>query len=293
MPKPPRRPIRSLFFAPANRADLIAKLARCPADCYVIDLEDGTPPGEKQAARAALADSVATLRTSAVRGWVTVRVNEPGSAHHAADVQAAWASGADGVVIPKPGQASDLSAAIDAGQAAGRLKGEASDGVLILGLESLAGVLHAQALCNAHPSVIAAYFGAEDFISEIGGRRSAAGHEVLYARSQVVLAAKMAGIQAIDQAVIEIRDDARFQEDAQRGRDLGYDGKICLLPRQVALANDAYSPSPAEVETCRRLIDAYERAMREGVGTIDFEGRMIDGPLLKRAQHVVAISDRL
>lgn len=293
MSQPARPLIRSLFFAPANRPDLITKFPRVPADCYVIDLEDGTPPGEKAGARDALAGNVAALRAAAVQGLVTVRVNEPSSPHHLDDLRAAWASGADGVVVPKPAHPSELAPAIDAARAAGRLAMGVCDGILIAGIESIAGVIQAQALCAAHPCVAAVYFGAEDFVSDMGGRRTTMGHEVLYARSQVVLAAKAAGITVIDQAVIEIRDEAQFEADAQRGRDLGYDGKICLLPRQVALANAAFSPDAAEVERCHRLITTYERAMADGLGTIDFEGRMVDGPLLRRAQQVVAMATRV
>ena len=165
-------------------------------------------------------------------------------------------------------------------------------GFILAGIETMDGVANAYAVCSAHPMVAAVYFGAEDYISDIGGRRTAGGAEVLYARSQVVLAARRARVTAIDQAVIEIRDDVRFQEDAERGRDLGYEGKICLLPRQAALANAAFSPSHQEVEFCVRLIRAYEEALAKGLGTIDFEGRMVDGPLLKRAHGIVAMSKR-
>jgi citrate lyase subunit beta/citryl-CoA lyase len=280
--------IRSLFFAPANRADLVAKLPRTAADCYVLDLEDGTPEADKASARQQLTAHVAALRTAAVPGLVTVRVNEPASPHHAADLQAAWASGADGLVVPKPGSAADLLPAIDAARQAGRLEGTQPAGFLLAGLETMEGVANAHAVCSAHPMVAAVYFGAEDFISDIGGRRTPGAAEVLYARSQVVLAARRAGVTPIDQAVIEIRDDARFQEDAERGRDLGYEGKICLLPRQATLAHAAFSPSVEEVDFCERLIRTYEEAMARGLGTIDFEGRMVDGPLLRRARQNVA-----
>jgi citrate lyase subunit beta/citryl-CoA lyase len=289
MPISKHRPIRSLFFAPANRADLITKLPRSPADCFVIDLEDGTPLSEKEVAREALAGNVAVLRAAGVHGLVTVRVNSPESEHYLSDLHAAWTSGADGVVIPKLEQVNDLSLAIDTARVAGRVEGDATHGIVIAGIESVAGVANSRSLCAFHPIVSAVYFGAEDFISEMGGRRTSGGAEVLYARSQVVLAAKHAGIHAIDQAVVDIRDEERFRADSERGRDLGYDGKICLLPRQVVLANELFSPDAAEVDFSRRLIAAYEIAIAKGIGTIDFEGRMIDAPLLKRARQVLAV----
>ena len=275
--------IRSLFFAPANRPDLIAKFPRFPADCYVIDLEDGTPPAEKASARTTLATSVASLRAAGVKGLVMIRINEPASAHYLADIEAAWATDADGIVIAKLEETAELFPALHGG-------GSRS---IVAGIESIRGVVNAIALCAAHPRVTAVYFGAEDFISDMGGRRTAAGDEVLYARSQVAIAAKAARITALDQAVIEIRDDTQFREDAVRGRDLGYDGKICVLPRQVAIANELFSPRPDEVTYARRLIETYERATSAGLGTIDFEGKMIDGPTLKRAQRMVSLAERI
>ena len=105
----------------------------------------------------------------------------------------------------------------------------------------------------------------------------------------VVMAARAAGRIAIDQAVIDIRNDALFLDDAGRGRDLGYEGKICVTPGQVKLAHRAFSPTPEERNYAQRLVETYEAAMARGLGTIDFEGRMIDGPTLKRAQQVLAL----
>jgi len=190
----------------------------------------------------------------------------------------------------RDGWAEELACALDAQRA---LQPGEHVQVVEAGIESIRGVVNAVALCAAHPRVTSVYFGAEDFIADMGGRRSAVGNEVLYARSQVIIAAKAARITALDQAVLEIRDDTQFREDAARGRDLGYDGKICVLPRQVAIANEVFSPKPEEVVYARRLIETYERATAAGIGTIDFEGKMIDGPLLKRAQRTVALAQRI
>jgi citrate lyase subunit beta/citryl-CoA lyase len=107
------------------------------------------------------------------------------------------------------------------------------------------------------------------------------------------LAARSRRLIALDQAVTEIRDDEQFIRDAEFGRDLGYNGKICVHPRQVEIANRVFSPSDRELEHSRRLIATYEAAMAAGKGTIDFEGKMIDGPLLKRAEDIVAMAEAI
>jgi citrate lyase subunit beta/citryl-CoA lyase len=282
--------IRSLFFAPANRPDLVTKFPRFAADCYVIDLEDGTPPADKAAARAGLARLVADVRSRPLAGALTVRVNEPESAHYLDDLAAAWDADVDGIVIPKLETTEQLWPALHHLRRREREAPRAEPRFVVGGLESIRGVTNAAALC---PQVAAVYFGAEDLASELGARRTPDSLEVLYARSQVLLQAKAARIVAIDQAVVEIRDDRHFETDAITGRNLGYDGKICLLPRQLEVANRVFRPSAAEIDHARRLIARYAEASAAGIGTIDFEGKMIDGPLFKRAQRIVAIGERL
>lgn len=276
--------MRSLFFAPGNRPDLLAKFQRFSADCYVIDLEDGTPPDDKVQARNALTESVGSLRELGLRGLLTVRVNKPESPHFEMDLQAALAVDVDGIVIPKlenPDTVLAVARLMDANPGS-------RPRVVIGGIESLRGVINAVQLCRASPRLQAVYFGAEDYSAEIGGRRTARGDEVYYARSHVVLAAKAASILAIDQAVVDIRDEDLFREDAGRGRDLGYDGKICVAPRQADWAHAVFTPTQAERDHASRLVMAYEDAVARGFGTIEFEGRMIDPPLLQRAQRVLA-----
>ncbi len=283
--------MRSLFFAPGNRPDLLAKFPRFEADCYVIDLEDGTPPADKARAREQLGASVGAQRQAGLRGMLTVRVNKPESPHFVADLQAALATDVDGIVLPKLEHA-------DALLFAARLLGERDvvaprerPRMVVGGIESMRGVIDAVPLCRASPCMRAVYFGAEDYAADMGGRRTPRGDEVYHARSHVVLAAKAAGILAIDQAVVDIRDEALFREDAARGRDLGYDGKICVAPRQATWAHEAFMPTPFEREQALRLVAAYEEAAARGVGTIEFEGRMIDPPLLQRAQRLLALTD--
>jgi len=285
--------IRSLFFAPANRADLVAKFPRFAADCYVVDLEDGTPPAHKPAAREGLAALVAGVRRQPLAGVLTVRVNEPGSDHYLDDLAAAWASDADGIVIPKLESVEQLFPALHHLRRLESAAPRAAPRFIVGGLESIQGVANAAALCRADAALAAVYFGAEDLASELGARRTADAAEVMYARSHVLLHAKAARILAIDQAVVEIRDDSHFERDAQAGRNLGYDGKICLLPRQLGVAHRVFRPSDAELDHARRLIACYADASARGIGTIDFEGKMIDGPLLKRAQRLVAFGERL
>jgi citrate lyase subunit beta / citryl-CoA lyase len=143
------------------------------------------------------------------------------------------------------------------------------------------------------PPVAVAYFGAEDFVADMGGVRTPGSTEVLYARSRVALAARLAGVPAVDQVVTRLDADDHFLADAAEGRALGYRGKLCIHPAQVALANRAFSPSPEEVDRARRLMFAYEQAVARGEAAIAFEGQMIDEPLARHARTIIAAAEDL
>lgn len=283
--------IRSWLIAPANRPEYINKFATLGADVSTMDLEDGTPEQHKQAARDGLAGMVAGLRKAGLSKGLYVRVNHPRSEHYRNDLAAAAGAAVDGVAIPKLGSVAELRAAVEMLQPAEVALGRPFK--IIGGIESAMGALNVSEIAFGDPRLVGLYFGAEDFATDLlGARRTKEGTEVLYARSRVVLAAKAARICAIDQGVLEIHDDERFRYDSEQARNLGYDGKVCLNPRQVALANELFSPSPEEVAFARRLLEAALAAEARGIGTIDFEGRMIDGPLVKRCEHIVALAQR-
>ena len=263
--------MRSLLFAPANRDKFALNFAKLDADAYCIDLEDGTPAAEKEATRAALPGLVAKL--GKLSGPLFVRVNDPNTELGRKDLAAVRGLAVAGLMIPKVGAPEDLIP---------------HPGATIALIETVRGVANARAIAEAaRPGTVIA-FGAEDFATDIGARRTPEGAEVLYARSHVLLAAKLCDLVALDQVVVEVRDDARFAGDARAARDLGYDGKMCLTPRQVEQANAAFAPSAAEIDFARRLIAAFEDAERRALGAFDFEGRMVDEPLVKRARKILA-----
>lgn len=260
---------RSMLFVPAHRLELLDKVPRWDPDVVVVDLEDAVASGDKDAARASIIG--ADLQRCGVT--VLVRVNPQGSPWFDHDVDAVRRSGAGGVVVPKAENPDVLAYVLS------RLE-EASDApVVVAGIETAAGVANAQQLLAAVPT--AAYFGAEDYIADLGGRRTPEGMEVLYARSAVALAGRLAQVPLIDQAVVRLDDDAAFIDDARRGRDLGYVGKICIHPRQVALAHEAFTPSAAEVQDA---IDILEAA-GAGVGVVN--GQMIDAVHVRLAHQLL------
>jgi citrate lyase subunit beta / citryl-CoA lyase len=277
--------LRSLLFAPGNRAEVLAKLPRSGPDGVVLDLEDAVPAEAKADARATVARAAEELRDGHAGLAVHVRVNAVPSEWFADDVATALVAGIAGVVVPKLESAEQVAIVADALDSQGL-----RDLMIVAGLETAAGVDRA-AQVTADARVYAAYFGAEDYVADLGGARTAEGTEVLYARSRVALAARITGTLAIDQVVTDLSDEERFRADAAVGRALGYRGKLCIHPAQVAWAHEAFSPSADELDRARRLLAAYDAAVAEGSAAIAFEGQMVDEPLARQARTLVDSAD--
>lgn len=275
---PDMRQFRSMLFAPAVRPDMFAKLPTRGADAVILDLEDAVPVARKDEARTAVAQAAPGLIQAGCT--VFVRVNGADTPWMADDIAQAVVPGVTAILLPKV----ESAAAPDA--VAGLLDPHVK---VIAGIETALGVADAR-LALAHARVDAAYFGAEDLMADMGGVRTESNAEVAYARSHVALAGRLANVALYDQVTTRFDDDTRFSREATEARNLGYVGKMCIHPRQVALANEAFSPSPAEVARAQRLVSAYEAGVADGLAAIDFEGDMVDEPLATQARRLLEVA---
>ncbi len=274
--------LRSALFAPASRPDLLPKLPRSGPDGVIIDLEDAVAPSGKPQARPVAAAAARELRRAHPDLAIFVRVNAVDTEWFEGDVAEALVPELTGVVVPKLESAAALDLVAERLEAVGPL------GVMA-GLETVAGVECATDVLR--PPVVAAYFGAEDYVADLGGIRTPENTEVLYARSRVAVACRLAGVVALDQVVVKLRDEEVFLTDARQGRALGYKGKLCIHPAQVPWANRTFTPSAEEVDRARRMLALYEETQRSGAGAVAFEGQMIDEPLARQARALLAAAD--
>jgi citrate lyase subunit beta / citryl-CoA lyase len=273
---------RSALFTPATTPDRAAKLPDLGCDLGIIDLEDAVAESAKAAARAQARSVSAEIASKAPLFALFVRVNPVASVHFRDDLAGGLVPDLAGIVLPKVEQASQLDEADDllSSLGLGHL-------LVVAGIETGRGVLEARAI-TSHPRVAAVYFGAEDLAADIGGERSRKGLEVLYARSKVALTASVAGIESLDGIVADYSDDDRFREEGALARALSYSGKMCIHPRQVPLANEAFTPSAEQIAYARRVVDAYRAAEEKGQGAISIDGSMIDEPMARRAHSVLS-----
>jgi citrate lyase beta subunit len=283
--------MRSKLFVPGSRPELFAKAFAGDADGISIDLEDAVEESRKAEARGVVA---AFLRDRPpTSGKVTiVRVNGLGTPHFGPDLGAVVLPAVDLINLPEVESADQIRSAA---QALARLESERgierAIGILA-NIESPRGLRLAAEIAAAHPRVEGLQLGFGDLFESLGIDRAdtAAVRNVQLA---VRLAAGEAGIWAYDSAFAKVKDVDGFKAEADAARRLGYLGKTCIHPSQVALANAAFQPSEAEIEWSLRVVVATEQATREGVGAFLVEGQMIDAPFSRRAEAIVGLAQRL
>jgi citrate lyase beta subunit len=268
---------RSSLYLPANRDSAIAKARTLPADCIILDLEDAVQPDAKPAAR------TAAVAAMVAGGWgnrnVLLRVNAPGTPWSAEDFAAARGGGFAGIVVPK---VSSAAAAAEAVAQAGRIP-------LWTMIETPAGVLAAPQIA-AVPGVAALLAGMADLAKDLRCRPDAARTPLLYSLSAIVLAARAAGVLAIDGVFTDIRDETGFVAEAEQGLMLGFDGKSLVHPSQVEPCNAVFSPSAAELVEAEGLIAAYEAGLAAGKGVTTFNGKMVEVLHVAEARRRLALA---
>ena len=263
---------RTYLFVPATRTERVPKAIAARADAVIVDLEDAVAPAEKRAAR-----------ENAARGFpdaslVLIRVNGPDTEWFEDDLELCRALGARGVVVPKAETPEQLR------HAASRVR----PGAILLPLvETARGYARAAALCEV-AGVQRLIFGSIDFQLDLGivGDRE----ELLYFRSGLVLTSKLAGVQPpVDGVTVDIDDLERVRADTLYARRLGFGGKLCIHPKQIAVVRACFHPSAEDLAWARRVVEAAGAAQG---GAVQVDGRMVDRPVLVKAQEILRESAR-
>jgi citrate lyase subunit beta / citryl-CoA lyase len=279
---------RSSLILPVNIPRFVEKAYTRGADAIVLDLEDSVPPQEKASARKLVRDSLAVAGRGGAE--VLVRVNND-PALLADDIDAAVHPGLDGLSIPKAETAAQVQAIVAQVERLERARGLAPGHVcLSLALETPRGFLAVEAIARASGRIATMSIGVEDYALELGVEPSADGIEFLYPVAHLVTVCKVVGVQptGLVGSIAGFRDLAAFEQAAQRARQLGCEGAGCIHPDQVTVLNRVFTPAPARVEYARRVVEAFEDGVRRGTASVNLDGKMVDVPVYKRAQVVMA-----
>lgn len=284
------RPLRSPLFVPGNNPRMLAKALGLAPDAFVPDMEDAVPWSEKEKGRETVASFLPRLIETGIP--VIPRVNATGSGLFEQDLEAAVAPGVFGITVGKTASADEIAGIDDA---VGRLESkrgiEPGSIVLLPWIESAMAVVNAYEICSA-PRVAAVAFGAEDLANDMMIERTEGGDEVAYARSAVCIAARAAGVLAIDTPYVRFRDEDGLRRDCATARRFGFKGKFSIHPAQIDAINDSFGPLPSEVAWATRIVDAFDEAERAGTGAVSVDGSMVDAPVVKRARGILELAGR-
>ena len=281
--------LRSLLFVPGNQPSMMEKAMGLKPDAFIPDLEDSVPADEKSNARDVTAAHIEGLAAEGVK--VIPRVNSMDTGIMEEDLAALVGPHIYGVSVGKIYTADDIlkisEILSDLEQRAGLPDGQIR---LLAWIETAMAVVHAYEVSAASPRVVAVAFGAEDYTNDMEIERTQGEQETIFARSAIGVAARAAGVLALDTPFFSFRDPDGLRENASDAKKYGFKGKFAIHPAQIDIINETFSPSQAEVEQAKREIAAYEEAERIGRGSTSLDGKVVDVPVVKRAQALLELA---
>ena len=280
---------RSMLYVPGNNPGMIKDAGIYPADCIMFDLEDSVSINEKDSARFLVHEALNTIDYNGKE--LIVRVNALDTDMGIQDLEAVVCTGKAAIRLPKTEKAQDIT---DCEQEIGRIENkyglELGSTKMMAAVETAKGVLNAQEIALASERLIGIALGAEDYVTDLKTTRSSSGIELLFGRSMILLAARAAGIDAIDTVYSDVNNEEGFREETAYIKQLGFDGKSVIHPRQIRLVHEIFSPSSDEIEKALAIMEAIKDAASKGSGVASLNGKMVDKPVVLRAQRILDIA---
>lgn len=283
---------RSLLFLPGNNPNMLINGNCLGADSVILDLEDAVSPAEKDGARILVRN---TMRYMDFTGCeIIVRINSIDTPYWKKDLDAIMPYQPGLILLPKTSGSSDvLEADAYMSQVEDRLGLPRNTVGLMPLIETAMGVENAFQIASASKRVQALFLGAEDLTADLQCVRTKEGREIEYARTRLVVAARAAGVAVYDTPFTDVNDDAGIAKDASYAKALGFSGKSSISPRHVEVINQVFSPTQKEVDYAYEVMEAIAQAKAQGKGAIALHGKMIDAPIVSRAQQTIAMAQEL
>lgn len=283
---------RSMLFLPGNNPNMLINGNCLGADAIIFDLEDAVSPAEKDAARILVRN---TMRYMDFRGCeIIVRINSIDTPYWQQDIDAILPYKPALILLPKTGTPEDaMEADAYITEVEAKLNMEKNTVGLMPLIETAMGVENAFRIASCTKRVKALFLGAEDLTADLQCKRTKEGREIEYARTRLVVAARAAGVDVYDTPFTDVNDDEGIVKDAELAKDLGFSGKASISPRHVEVINAVFSPTQKDVDYAYEVMEAIELAKSQGKGAIALHGKMIDAPIVARAQRTISMAEAL
>lgn len=277
---------RSRLYLPGNEPKFMMNAGLHKPDGLILDLEDSVAPAEKDAAQIMVRNALRQVDFYGAERMV--RINQIPQGLY--DLKYIVPHNVHIILIPKcesPEQVKKIEQEVQKILNENSLKHEVFYMPII---ESALGAIKAYEIAQASPNNVALTIGLEDYTADIGTQRTLEGRESFWARSQVVNAARAAGIQPIDTVFSDVTDMEGLKQGVLEAKSLGFDGKGCIHPRQIKVIHDAFAPAPEEIDKAKKIVSAFEQAEAKGLGVVSLGSKMIDPPVVKRAQRTIKLA---
>jgi citrate lyase subunit beta/citryl-CoA lyase len=281
---------RSRLYLPGDQPKLAMNAGIHRPDAIILDLEDSVHPDEKDAARLVVRNALRCIDFLGAERMVRINQLPLGLA----DLDAVVPEQPDLILIPKTESVDQVHEAAERIEALGTREGNGGGRPLWLMpiLETALGIENAFEIARAAESIVGLTIGLEDYTADLGVRKTQEGAESLYARTRLVNAARAIGVHAIDSVYGDVADEEGLRDWARRSRSLGFEGMGCIHPRQIRPIHNEFTPSPEEIEKALRIVQAFEEAQAKGLSVVSLGTRMVDPPVVLRAQRLVDVARR-
>ena len=280
---------RTMMFIPGNNPGMMRDAHIYGSDSLMFDLEDSVSMAEKDAARMLVYNALKTIDYGTTE--LVVRINPLDTPYGRADIEAMVCAGAQVLRMPKTESAQDI---IECEKVIEEM--ELKHGIpvgpplMMAAIEGALGVINAYQIATASKRLIGIALGAEDFCANMKCQRTTHGGELQLARQTIVLAARAAGIDALDTVYSDVNNEEQLLFEARLIKDLGFDGKSVINPRQIAPVHSVFNPTQKDIDKAKKIVAAIKEAEARGSGVISLNGKMVDKPVVIRAQRVIELA---
>jgi citrate lyase subunit beta/citryl-CoA lyase len=280
---------RTMMFLPGSNASMVRDAYIYGADSIMFDLEDAVAITEKDSARLLVHNAIKTIDYGKTE--LVVRVNGLDTPFGRDDIEAMVRAGVHVIRLPKTERKEDIHAVEAVIEEVERKIGrEVGSTKMMAAIEGPIGVINAYEIATASKRLMGIALGAEDYVTSMKTKRYPDGMELLGARTQIVIAARAAGINAIDTVYTDVDNEEGFRREVKMIKQLGFDGKSVINPRQIPHVNEIYAPTPEEIKKSADVVRAANDAKERGLGVIALNGKMIDKPIVDRAERVLQLA---
>lgn len=280
---------RTMMFLNAQRASLIKDAYVYKPDTVILDLEDAVSEREKDSARIQLYNTLKSVDYRDVERWV--RINEPHTAYYREDIRAAIAGGTEGIRLPMTEtveQVKDVEHWMT--KAEEEFGVEVGSTMIMAAIESPLGLIHAYDIACSTPRMMGIALSAGDFRRTMQATSTKTGEELFYARSQLLVAARAAGVMAFDSVYTDLDDYESLREETEMIKNMGFDGKSIISPKQIDVIHDVFTPSDSEIEHAINIVQGVKESEESGVGVLIIDGQMVDIAHVQGSKRILKLA---